>query len=313
MAVDLINFKNLELLPKNKDNKLFIDNNNFLNINNDLKIKNLNITESNNIINFISKNDLKFDNNLLYKEIYSCNNDSRLFKNITNLDNNYCLELIDKINIKLVTKDEKEIIEIITDNLDEILPNSIKSISDFLPINKEYLFKITENNEIYIENFEDGIYKIFDRNNNKFELEFLNQKTPKPENINLKNKININSKKINDYKIFNKEKLFPIIIKSIQELYTKHTNNINNINDSISNVHKIPEIENKLDNVLNNVLINTEITNNLNATYQKLLNDNNRLQSQYLKCEEIIKENILLKKKIQNLEIQMSNCLKNSK
>ena len=40
MAVDLINFKNLELLPIEKNNKLFVDNNNYLNINNNLKIKN---------------------------------------------------------------------------------------------------------------------------------------------------------------------------------------------------------------------------------------------------------------------------------
>ena len=34
MAVDLINFKNLELLQKEKNNKLYIDDNNIININN---------------------------------------------------------------------------------------------------------------------------------------------------------------------------------------------------------------------------------------------------------------------------------------
>ena len=62
-------------------------------------------------------------------------------------------------------------------------------------------------------------------------------------------------------------------MKSIQELHNKHNNNINNINN-ICDVHKISTIENKLDEAL----INSETINNLNSTYQKLLNDNNRLK-----------------------------------
>lgn len=306
MAVDLINFKNLALLPENKDNKLFVDNNNFLNINNNLKIKNLNITESKNLINFKSKNDFKIDNNLIYKEIYSCNNDSRLFKNITDLDDNFCLELINKINIKSVSKDNKDSIEIVPDDIEEILPNIIKKISEFVPYNKEYLFKNIENNQIFVENIDDGEYKIIDRNNNTFELNFVNNKADKPNNINLKNKIHINFKKYDDYKLFNKNDLIPIIVKSIQELHNKHNNNISNINNNICDVHKISTIENKLDEAL----INSETINNLNSTYQKLLNDNNRLKMEQIKYEQIIKDNDLLKKKLNNLEIQVMKLIR---
>lgn len=304
MAVDLINFKNLQLLPEQKNNKLFIDDNNFLNINNNLKIKNLNIIEKNNLIKFSTYNDIQIDTNLIYKDLYTHNNDSLLFKNISNINENYCLNLINKINIKSVENfnNNQEKIEILTDNFNEILPNSIKYIIGYSPINKEYLFKTIENN-IYIENLEDGEYKIIDRKNNIFELEFLNQKTIKPLNIDLKNKIFINGKKINNYKVINNNDLLPIIIKSIQDLYKEYADNINNINNSINDVNKIPNIENKLEDAL----VNTQIINNLNMTYQKIINDNNKLQSKYLKCEEILKENNLLKNKIHNLEIQMTN------
>ena len=80
MAVDLINFKNLELLPKEKNNKLYIDDNNFLNINNNLKIKNLDIIEKNNLIKFSSNKDIQIDTNLVYKSIlYFQNSKTKLF------------------------------------------------------------------------------------------------------------------------------------------------------------------------------------------------------------------------------------------
>ena len=71
-------------------------------------------------------------------------------------------------------------------------------------------------------------------------------------------------------------------------------------------MNKIPNIENQL----KNTTLNTEIINNLNSSFQKLINDNNKLQSKYLKCEEISKENNLLKNKIQNLEIQIMNLIR---
>jgi hypothetical protein len=297
MAVDLINFKNLELLPIEKNNKLFVDNNNYLNINNNLKIKNLNIIQKNNLINFTTDNDISFDSNLLCKDLYSLKTDSRLFKNINNIDDNYCLNLVDKINIKSVTEENKEKIQIITDNLVELLPNSIKLISDFVPINKQYFFKTIEKNRIYIDTIEDGIYKVIDKNNNTFEIEIINKRAIKPNNINIKNKIFIYGKKVDDYKIININDLFPLIIKSIQELHIKHSNMINNI-------------EQKLNNSLNNSLVNTEIINKLNSTYHKLLNEHNQLQNKYLITHDIIKENISLKKRLENLEIQMMNLIK---
>lgn len=302
MAVDLINFKNLEYIPENKNNKIYIDDNNFLNINNNLKINNLNIIESNNIINFKSQNDFKINNNLIYKELYSFNNDSRLFTNIVDIDNNYCLELIDKINIKSVSKDNKESIEIILDNIKEILPNIINEITEFLPYKKEYIFKNSEDNKILVDNIEDGEYKIIDRNNNVFILNFKNNKADKPNNINLKNKIHINSIKCNDYKIFNKNDLIPIILKSIQELHYK----LNDINNNITDIYKISSIEKKVDNSL----INTQTIDNLNSTYHKVINDINRLQIQHKKYDSIVKENELLKKKINNLEIQITQFVR---
>jgi len=292
MAVDLINFKNLELLPIEKNNKLFIDNNNFLNINNNLKIKNLNITHKSNIINFSSNNDIYFDTNLFCKDIYSLKTDSRLFKNINNIDDNYCLNLVDKINIKSVIDENKEKIQIITDNLIELLPNSIKLMSDFVPINKEYLYKTIEKNQIYIDTIDDGIYKIIDKNNNTFEIEIINKQAIKPNNINIKNKIFIYAKKVDDYKIINTNDLFPLIIKSIQEVHIKYNNMINNM-------------EQKFNECLNNSLVNTKIVDKLNSTYHKLLNEHNKLQNKYLKTQDITKENISLKKRIENLEIQM--------
>ena len=111
---------------------------------------------------------------------------------------------------------------------------------------------------------------------------------------------------LGDLVSFNKNDLIPIIVKSIQELHNKHNNNINSINNNICDVHKISTIENKLDKAL----INSETINNLNSTYQKLFNDNNRLKMEQLKYEQIIKDNDLLKKKINNLEIQIMTLIR---
>ena len=185
------------------------------------------------------------------------------------------LNLINKIKIKSVENinDNKEKIQIVDDNLNNILPNSTKLISKFLPnINKEYLFKINDNNELVIDNLEDGEYRIIDHSNNIFDLIFVNNKSKKPNSINIRNKVFIYGKKINDYKIIDKNDLYPLIIKSIQDL----DNKFNNILDDVNNItdKNTLELKNKFDDNLSF----SNIINNLSSTYQKLLNDNNNLQ-----------------------------------
>ena len=57
-------------------------------------------------------------------------------------------------------------------------------------------------------------------------------------------------------------------------------------------------------------LKNCETIENLNSTFQKLLNDTNRLQIQHKKYDSVVRENELLKKKINNLEIQITDFIR---
>ena len=61
-------------------------------------------------------------------------------------------------------------------------------------INKEYLFKINDNNELVIDNLEDGEYRIIDHSNNIVDLIFVNNKSKKPNSINIRNKVFIYGK-----------------------------------------------------------------------------------------------------------------------
>ena len=109
--------------------------------------------------------------------------------------------------------------------------------------------------------------------------------------------------KINDYKIIDKNDLYPLIIKSIQDL----DNKFNNILDDVNNItdKNTLELKNKFDDNLSF----SNIINNLSSTYQKLLNDNNNLQKKIISYDSIIRENNLLKNRIQNLEKQVTNLV----
>lgn len=240
---------------------------------------------------------IHFNKDIIYNEKFTTMSDSRLMNNIVDIDDNNCLNIINKIEIKKTNINEESKISIINNDLKELLPNSIKSIKHFIGnINKYYLFKIIHD-EIIIDDLEDGIYRLIDIDNKSFDLEFKNNKSKKNENMNIRNKVFVYGKQIEDYKLLNNDDLIPIIIKSIQDLDKKHNNIINDVNNITTE---------KTSDFLNY----KEIIINLNNNYQQLYNKYTQVQNKLLHIETNKKENDYLREKIHNLENQISILLK---
>ena len=292
----------LELIPINsfidsKNNKLYIDKYKNLNINNDLQLNNLNINEKNNIINFDTNYNIQFNNDLIYNNKFTTMCDSRLMNNIVDIDDISCLNILNKIVIKQTNINNENKISIINDNLSKLLPHSIKYVKHFIRnINKYYLFKINDD-EIIINDLEDGMYRLIDDDKITYDLEFKNNKSKKNDNMNIRNKVFIYGNQINDYKLTNNDDLLPIIIKSIQELDKKYNNIIDDVNKITTE---------KTSDFLNY----KEIILNLNNNYQKLYNKYDIVQNKLLQIEINNTEKEYLKNKIENLEKQLSIIIK---
>ena len=82
------------------------------------------------------------------------------------------------------------------------------------------------------------------KNNNTFEIEIINKRAIKPDNINIKNKIFIYGKKVDDYKIINTNDLFPLFMfrKFNKVKFDKKLDNLIDVKSNILNIDKMKNL-----------------------------------------------------------------------